>query len=200
MRGKTMSQQYEIEFKNQLTKEQYIELLKEFEIKEKAIQRQINHYLDTEKWHLKNCSSALRIREKGNKIVCTLKEKTANHTHLETTDILTEEQRDAILAGNDFEAPSVKERLLQLNVPIKDLRAFGSITTDRIEIPYVGGTLVLDRSFYLHQEDYEVEYETNDVEVGNKEFLQFLQQRNIDFLPADNKIARFMKALMDGGK
>ncbi|NLY78963.1 MAG: CYTH domain-containing protein, partial [Lysinibacillus sp.] len=111
-----------------------------------------------------------------------------------------EEQRDAILAGNDFEAPSVKERLLQLNVPIKDLRAFGSITTDRIEIPYAGGTLVLDRSFYLHQEDYEVEYETNDVEVGNKEFLQFLQQRNIDFLPADNKIARFMKALMDGGK
>lgn len=194
-----MSQQYEIEFKNTLTKEQYEQLLMEFGIKDHQIFRQVNHYMDTENWHLKQLSSALRIREKKNTILCTLKEKTANHTHLETTDILTIEERDHILSMKKFEAPNVKERLLQLNVPIEKLRVFGSITTDRVEIDYLGGTLVLDHSFYFHCDDYEVEYESNDVKKGREQFLQFLKERKIERQVADPKIARFMKVLQKKG-
>lgn len=194
-----MNEQYEIEFKNMLTKEQYDQLLKEFNIKDDQILRQKNHYLDTKEGHLKNISSALRIREKKNKILCTLKEKTADHTHLETTDILTEQQRDDILSGQSFDAPFVKDKLLQLNVPIEDLHVFGSITTDRVEVNYEGGTLVFDHSFYLHKNDYEIEYESNNVKYGKELFLQFLQERHISIQPADNKIARFMKALNEKG-
>ncbi|WP_016838235.1 CYTH domain-containing protein [Ureibacillus thermosphaericus] len=194
-----MSQQYEIEFKNMLTKEQYEQLLTEFNIQKHQIVRQVNHYFDTENWHLRKFSSALRIREQKRKYFCTLKEKTAKHIHLETTDILTQQQRDDMLSGKGFWAPSVKERLLRLQVPIEDLRPFGTLTTDRAEVPYEGGILVFDHSFYLHCDDYEVEYETNNPTVGEKRFLSFLQERNIDIQIADKKIARFMKAVQEKG-
>lgn len=194
-----MNQQYEIEFKNVLTKEQYEQLLKEFNIKPHQIVRQINHYLDTEEDHLKKLSSALRVREENGTIVCTLKEQTSEHIHLETTDQLTEQQRDEILSGQNFAAPSVKERLIQMQVPIEDLRPFGTLTTDRAEIPYKGGVLVFDHSFYLHCDDYEVEYETKDSKLGKEVFLSFLQERNINIQTADKKIARFMKALKGKG-
>ena len=66
-----------------------------------------------------------------------------------------------------------RTKLLQLQVPIEELSLFGTLTTDRVEMPYEGGILVLDHSFYLHCDDYEVEYETNDPTVGEKHFYLF---------------------------
>ncbi|MBM7607907.1 uncharacterized protein YjbK [Lysinibacillus composti] len=190
-----MSQEIEIEFKNNLTKKQYEELLSSFHIADEMILRQTNHYFDTPTWHLKNQASGLRIRETKEKIVCTLKEKTSKHTHLETTDVLTKEQADSMLNGNAFLAPTVKEKLIQIKVPIDQLAVFGSLTTDRVEIPYMGGTLVFDHSFYLNRDDYEVEYEANDEKIGAQIFEEFLKKFNIEKQIADKKIARFMQAL-----
>lgn len=192
-----MSQEYEIEFKNVLTKKQYEQLLEEFNIEPHQIHRQVNHYFDTKEWHLKKLSSALRIRQQNQKIVCTLKEQKDEHIHLETTDVLTEQQRDEMLSGKGFAAPSVKERLIQLQVPIEELRPFGTLTTDRVEVPYQDGILVFDHSFYLHCDDYEVEYETKDSSLGKEQFLSFLKERNINIQTADKKIARFMKAFQE---
>ncbi|MEL4024177.1 CYTH domain-containing protein [Lysinibacillus endophyticus] len=190
-----MSQELEIEFKNTLTKEQYENLLISFQIPNEKIIRQTNHYFDTPNFSLKELSSGLRIRETSNKIVCTLKEKKSTNIHLETTDELTREQADLMLAGEAFLAPRVKEKLLELNIPIDKLRVFGTLTTDRVEIPYKGGILVFDHSFYLQCDDYEVEYETSNENEGKVIFLEFLQQHSITRQVADKKIARFMKAL-----
>lgn len=190
-----MSQEIEIEFKNNLTKKQYEELLSSFHIADEMILRQTNHYFDTPTWHLKNQASGLRIRETKERIVCTLKEKTSKHTHLETTDVLTKEQADSMLNGKAFVAPTVKEKLIQIKVPIDQLLVFGSLTTDRVEIPYMGGTLVFDHSFYLNRDDYEVEYEANDEKIGAQIFEEFLKKFNIKKQIADKKIARFMQAL-----
>ncbi|RHW39858.1 CYTH domain-containing protein [Lysinibacillus yapensis] len=190
-----MPQEIEIEFKNSLTKEQYELLLRKFDVKDEMIVRQTNHYFDTPEFHLKALWSGLRIRETSSKIVCTLKEKTADHTHLETTDVLTEEQAQLMLSGEAFLANTVKEKLMKLEVPIEKLSVFGSLTTDRVELPYKGGTLVLDHSFYLNQDDYEVEYETNEEHTGKEIFDQFLKENKIPTQIADKKIARFMKAL-----
>jgi len=190
-----MSQEIEIEFKNNLTKKQYEELLTSFHIADEMILRQTNHYFDTPTWHLKNQASGLRIRETKEKIVCTLKEKTSKHTHLETTDVLTKEQAGSMLNGNAFLAPTVKEKLIQIKVPIDQLAVFGSLTTDRVEVPYMGGTLVFDHSFYLNRDDYEVEYEANDEKIGAQIFEEFLKKFNIEKQIADKKIARFMRAL-----
>lgn len=190
-----MSQEIEIEFKNILTKEQYFDLLKKFHITDNMIVRQTNHYFDTPEGHLKQLKSGLRIRETKNRTVCTLKEKTSKNVHLETTDIVTKEEAECMLTDGTILAPNVKEKLLQLNVPIERLKVFGSLTTDRVELPYKGGTLVFDHSFYLNCNDYEVEYETSNEKIGTEIFQQFLYEYGIEKLVADKKIARFMKAL-----
>src|SRR5690606_35174343 len=155
------------------TKEQYENLLISFQIPNEKIIRQTNHYFDTPNFSLKELSSGLRIRETSNKIVCTLNEKKSTNIHLETTDELTREQADLMLAGEAFLAPRVKEKLLELNIPIEKLRVFGTLTTDRVEIAYKGGILVFDHSFYLQCDDYEVEYETSNENEGKVIFLEF---------------------------
>lgn len=192
-----MSQEIEIEFKNVLTKEQYDYLLKQFNVDDKMIVRQTNHYFDTPQMSLKSLSSGLRIRETKDKIVCTLKEKTAENIHLETTDEITRQQADLMLDGENFFAPNVKERLIHLTIPVEQLHVFGSLTTDRVELDFKGGTIVFDHSFYLQQDDYEVEYETSNEIEGNKIFDDFLKEHQIEKQIADKKIARFMKALKD---
>ena len=190
-----MTQEIEIEFKNILTKEQYDYLLKTFNIQDDMIVRQVNHYFDTDNFHLKALSSGLRIRETKERIVCTLKEKVANHTHLETTEEITPIQAEQIVTGKEFSAKLVEEKLKNHQVPIQQLKLIGSLTTDRAEISYKGGTLVFDHSFYLQCDDYEVEYESEDESIGKTIFYDLLAEHNIPIKSADKKIARFMNAL-----
>ncbi|WP_339261612.1 CYTH domain-containing protein [Lysinibacillus sp. FSL K6-3209] len=190
-----MAQQLEIEFKNILTKQQYEQLLEKFQIQKNAIHRQTNHYFDTPTNAIRNLQSGLRIRMINNYYECTLKEKTSNHTHLETTDELTAAQAEKMLAGQGFYAPEVAKRLASHNIALKQLAVFGSLTTDRVEIPYKDGLLVFDHSFYLQCDDYEVEYESKDEIKGKAIFDEFLQQYDIKKQIAEKKIARFMKAL-----
>lgn len=192
-----MAQQLEIEFKNLLTKQQYEQLLEKFQIPKDAIHRQTNHYFDTPENSLRNLKSGLRIRQIDNYFECTLKEKSAEHAHLETTDEITAEQAGKMLQGKGFFATEVAKRLDLHNIPIDQLTVFGSLTTDRVEIPYKEGLLVFDHSYYLQCDDYEVEYESNDVKKGNIIFDEFLHQFGIKKQKTDKKIARFMKALQE---
>lgn len=190
-----MTQQLEIEFKNLLTKQQYEHLLQEFSIQENAIHRQTNHYFDTPSQAIKKRQSGLRIRQIDNYYECTLKEKSAENTHIETTDVLTAEQAQQMLEGQGFYAQEVAKKLTLYHIPLNELAVFGSLTTDRIEIPYKDGLLVFDHSFYLQCDDYEVEYESKDATKGNVIFNDFLQQYHIEKKVTEKKIARFMKAL-----
>ena len=190
-----MSQQMEIEFKNLLTKEEYTRLLTFFNIVPEQIIKQENHYFDTPHYDLKNASSGLRIRVLPHRIECTLKERSSENAHLETTDPLTADVAAQMIRGLTFEAPSVEQRLLEMNINKEELQLFGSLTTKRVELAYEGGLLVLDHSFYLQCEDYEVEYETNDEHTGFSIFEQFLTQHNIEKRYAKKKIARFAEAL-----
>lgn len=190
-----MSQQMEIEFKNLLTKEEYTRLLTFFNIRPEQIVHQENHYFDTPNYDLKNAASGLRIRILPNRIECTLKERSSENAHLETTDILTADVAVKMIRGLTFEAPSVEQRLLDLNVNKAELQLFGSLTTNRVELEYEGGLLVFDHSFYLQCEDYEVEYETSEENTGFDIFQQFLTEHKIEKRYAKKKIARFAEAL-----
>ncbi len=195
-----MTQEIEIEFKNMLTKEQYDSLLQHFHIKPEQIKYQVNHYFDTEKWHLKQLMSGLRIRQIGDHhFECTLKEKTTENAHLETTDLLTREQAEQLLNGAPFHTKYVRKRLEELNVPIDQLKLFGSLATNRVELNYKDGNLVFDHSIYMQQNDYEVEYETADETTGQIIFNDFLATHQIEKNIAPKKIARFMNALQQKG-
>ncbi|GLC87735.1 CYTH domain-containing protein [Lysinibacillus piscis] len=194
-----MAQEMEIEFKNLLTAQQYEQLLQEFQIDKQMVHRQTNHYFDTPSQSIRNRQSGLRIRQIDNYYECTLKEKSAEHTHLETTEELTAEQAQKMLAGEGFYAQEIAQKLESYTISVDELAVFGSLTTDRVELPYKGGLLVFDHSFYLQCDDYEVEYETTDAINGAQIFDDFLQQHHIEKKVTAKKIARFMKALQQKG-
>lgn len=194
-----MSQEIEIEFKNMITKEQYESLLHHFHVQPEQIKHQVNHYFDTESWHLKQLMSGLRIRQIGDRYECTLKEKTTDNAHLETTDSLTQEQAEQLLNGAPFNTQFVVKRLNALDIPIDQLKLFGSLATNRVELNYKSGKLVFDHSIYMQQNDYEVEYEAVDETTGQIIFNEFLATHQIQKNNAPKKIARFMKALQQKG-
>jgi uncharacterized protein YjbK len=185
-----MSETIEIEFKNLLTKVEYENLLKTFNVEEKAIVSQINHYFDTPEFALKDLGSALRIREKNNSFEMTLKQPAAIGL-LETTQHLSANEFQTAIQHQKFPKGIVQERIEQLKITVKNIEYFGSLTTRRVEFSYKEGLLVLDHSFYLNTEDYEIEYEVEDFHLGQIVFQELLKQYTIPIRKTQNKIARF---------
>jgi uncharacterized protein YjbK len=185
-----MTETIEIEFKNLLTKIEYENLLKIFKIEEQDIVSQINHYFDTSNFSLKSLGSALRIREKHNGVEMTLKQPAAVGL-LETTQLLSTNDFQTIFKDQVIPKGIIKDRLEQLKIAFNNIEYFGSLTTRRVEFPYKEGLLVLDHSFYLNTEDYEIEYEVESYQRGQIVFQELLKQYDIPIRKTQNKIARF---------
>lgn len=185
-----MSQNIEIEFKNMLNEEEFHSLIKHFKLVENDFKKQINHYFDTPAFSLKDHGSALRIREKGSLYEMTLKQP-AEQGLLETNQWLTAGQAENVLATGTLLDGEVKDAVKRMIRDAGDIQYFGSLTTERAELEYQGGLLVLDHSYYLNSEDYELEYEVTDEAKGYKIFLALLKDLNIPKRPTDNKIKRF---------
>ncbi|HAQ08332.1 MAG TPA: CYTH domain-containing protein [Bacillus bacterium] len=185
-----MSQNIEIEFKNLLTKGDFEKLKTFFNIDESQFKKQINHYFDTPAFSLKQHGSALRIREKGTQFEMTLKQP-AHEGLLETNQLLSSEQAKEILKSGKILDGQVKNALSDLIKEIDSLMYFGSLTTERAEFTYEEGLLVLDHSYYLNTEDYEIEYEVADAAEGFKIFSALLDELKIPVRMTDNKIKRF---------
>ncbi|AQQ53904.1 CYTH domain-containing protein [Planococcus lenghuensis] len=189
-----MTKELEIEYKNMLTKDEYQRLLSHFNFTYQEAHVQVNHYFDTPDGQLRKQKCALRIRQTDKEIECTLKTPAPDGNY-EITDELTEEQAAAMLNGEGFFAPEVTETLESLNIAPADLQPFGTLTTRRLEAPHEEGLLVFDHSEYGTEEDYELEYETEDAVKGKERFEQFLKEHHIPARPADKKIARLVKYL-----
>ena len=185
-----MSQNIEIEFKNMLTNEEFVRLKKHFNIDQTQFKKQVNHYFDTPSFSLKATGSALRIREKGTQFEMTLKQP-AEQGLLETNQSLDREQAENILKSGNFLDGEVKDAINNMIEDADSLEYFGSLTTDRAEFEYKGGLLVLDHSYYLNTEDYELEYEVTDETEGFKIFSELLDELKIPVRTTDNKIKRF---------
>lgn len=188
-----MSQEIEIEFKNLLTLEEFTRLKKRLQINDNDFFRQENHYFDTENFHLRNLGCALRIREKTDKDELTLKEP-AKEGLLETTQLLSRRDKEIMFSQGQLPEGSVKEQLKMLNIPLDEIKYFGSLTTERAESNYKGGIVVLDYSTYLNQHDYELEYEVKDINIGHLVFTDLLKDELIPIRKTANKIHRFYEA------
>lgn len=184
-----MEQEIEIEFKNLLTKEEFNKLVILFQLENSFIS-QTNHYFDTPNFSLKDTHSALRIREKNGTFTMTLKQPN-DVGLLETHEKLSEEIANAIMQSNQGFPSSIISQLESLQINISELEYFGSLTTNRAEVPYKDGLLVLDHSTYHGTEDFEVEYEVSDEKSGYENFLQLLEEQQITQKKTENKIKRF---------
>ncbi|MFK2825802.1 CYTH domain-containing protein [Bacillus sp. B190/17] len=185
-----MSQQLEIEFKNMVSQADFERLADAFHIQPEDFHVQHNHYFDSESFLLKQGGCALRIREKDGTFELTLKEPAADGL-LETNEMISRSEAEALLAGSAFPIGLVKERLQHFIDDMTQLKHFGTLSTKRAEIEFKEGLLVFDNSFYLNREDYEIEYEATERISGEKIFMDLLKSYQIPLNQADNKVRRF---------
>ncbi|WML38803.1 CYTH domain-containing protein [Neobacillus sp. OS1-2] len=185
-----MSQNIEIEFKNMLTHMEYEKLLKAFHIEKSDIFSQENHYFDTVNFSLKGIGAALRIRKKGDAFEMTLKQP-ASVGLLETNQIISEDEAVNSIKFGKLPGGEIQCLIEAQKIPFSEIQYFGSLTTNRVEVNYKNGLLVLDHSCYLTKEDYELEYEVENYSEGLKVFKELLAQFTIPERQTDNKIRRF---------
>ena len=184
------NQNIEIEFKNMLTKEEYDLLLTHFQFQKTDFFEQENHYFDTKDFALKTNNSALRIRKKNEAYELTLKQPHPDGL-LETNKILSKEESDDIFATGKINDAQISALLIHMNVDPAAILYFGSLRTIRAEKQIGNGLLVLDHSFYLKKEDYELEYEVSNWELGKNSFIKILSSLNIPIRKTKNKVRRF---------
>jgi uncharacterized protein YjbK len=188
----SMSETIEIEFKNMLTKSEYDFLLSTFKITQSQIFSQENHYFDTPGFALKDKKSALRIRVKKELYEMTLKQPHKEGL-LETTQNINEEEFSLAITNGILPKGIIYERLTSMSISFSDVLYFGSLITKRAELPYKNGLLVFDHSLYLNTEDFEIEYEVDNYQLGQQIFLELLSQHNIPQRKTENKIRRFYR-------
>ncbi|NHC40233.1 CYTH domain-containing protein [Bacillus sp. MM2020_1] len=191
-----MTQNIEIEFKNMLTKIEYESFLKYFKICQSQIFSQENHYFDTPDFALKSNDSALRIRKKGGTYEMTLKQP-ADVGLLETNQVIGEEEVLMAIHQGILPTGIIQPLIEDYQISFSTIEYFGSLITERVEMEYKQGLLVLDHSIYLSKEDYELEYEVEDYQIGEKIFLELLKQFKIPSRKTENKIVRFYKQKFD---
>ncbi|MGY3717760.1 CYTH domain-containing protein [Sutcliffiella cohnii] len=186
-----MHQEIEIEFKNIITKDEYSRLLKAFQHTADEGVIQINHYLDTPDFHLKQNGCALRIREKNKAYQLTLKQP-AGEGLLETHETILQSDMNRILDEGRLLDGGISSVLkTSLNIDPTTVQYFGSLTTNRVQFSYENGLLVLDESNYLGVTDYELEYEASSFKEGKIVFERLLHKYEIPIRPTKNKIVRF---------
>jgi uncharacterized protein YjbK len=185
-----VSQEIEIEFKNLLTYEEFLQLISAFEVQKPDFNKQTNYYFDTEDFQLKDHKSALRIRFKKNTYTLTLKQQFYKHI-LETHQTIDKNIFPNILGGLPLPEGEVTEVLRKLNIDIAEIKFLGELTTNRVELPYQEGLLVLDENHYLGKIDYELEYESADYKKGQQIFQELLKSKNIPERETKSKIHRF---------
>ena len=192
-----MNQHIEIEFKNMLAKEEFYQLMQRFNIEQDEFVVQKNHYFDTATFDLKKHTSALRIREKQTTYEMTLKQPLANREGLlETNCHLDPHTAHQMINEGGIPDSKIAEKIKNLKIDPQSIRYFGTLTTQRVEVPYKNGLLVLDHSTYFQIEDFEVEFEVHDYEQGKREFDELLVEAGIPVRPTDNKVQRFYNQMI----
>lgn len=177
------------EFKSLLTEDEYIRLSQQF--KGNKTDFQTNHYFDTSRFSLKALDASLRVRERET-LELTLKRK-KGYTVNETTLSITKEQFQEIKDSGVIGFPELKADLSTL-IGEQKLNNFLSLSTLRMYLQYKNGVLFIDKSDYLGVTDYEIEYEATSYHQGKKEFIELINDLEIQYKKADKKIKRAYNA------
>ncbi|WP_102347324.1 CYTH domain-containing protein [Bacillus sp. Marseille-P3661] len=187
-----MNQEIEIEFKNMLTGEEFERIKQYFKLQSEDFIAQENHYLDTMDFLLKAKNAALRIRKKQGVYTLTLKQPLEKGL-LESHQLISEQQALALFNGSSLSTikGEINTLISTMGIEPNDIVYLGSLRTQRAEIKLGDHLLVLDHSFYFNKEDFELEFEVKDYDIGKKEFINLLQKYNIPLRDTRNKIVRF---------
>ena len=183
-------QELEIEFKNLLSEQEYLSLFTHYASAKQPIW-QANDYFDTPDFELRKKGAALRIREKKQGLVLTLKQPHENGL-LETHVTLSASEAEDLFKYGLLHSDEMNQQLSSFDLQ-GSLEHLGRLETERIETTLPEGLLVLDKSRYLGHTDYELEFEVSNFEQGQKDFERLLSEHDIPQRETKNKIVRFME-------
>lgn len=185
-------EQIEIEYKILITKDIFDQILNDYHNQIKQDYIQVNDYFT----HpiLQQKKYMLRIRTKNNQYEMTLKRPMSQH-RLETNIILTLQQKNDFYNHLNLQN-QITDILIQENIPIEELQQQFSLTTHRYDIPLPEGMLSLDMNTYLHQVDYELEFEVFNEQDGYQKFLDILKPYKLHYTKnCQSKIKRVLDAI-----
>lgn len=187
-----MATNHEIEFKQMITASIYNKLQEKY-FKDSVLFKQVNYYIDTPDFKLKEHCSALRIRVKDNQYEMTLKTP-AKVGLLEYNYIVDIKPEMNLIISNDNLPDDIRQIVVE-HFGVKDttLSILGALTTYRQETKYIGDLLVLDKSEYFDTTDYELEFEVKDYNQGLQKFQSLLNELNLEHHQPLNKVQRFFK-------
>ncbi|HJA40853.1 MAG TPA: CYTH domain-containing protein [Firmicutes bacterium] len=183
-----MKYELEIEIKNLLTLDEFMQLCHYFQLNEHHFTPQINFYFETQEAELKKRKAVLRIRQKENQFTLTLKQQAKHGIH-EYHLTLTHREAQQIIAGEKHS--KIQEILGQIQAENLHPQYLGQLETFRAHCSYKDGIIFLDKSNYFQHTDYEVEYEVKNYETGMKDFIQLLKKTHIEIKPVQSKTERF---------
>ncbi|MER2122675.1 MAG: CYTH domain-containing protein [Exiguobacterium indicum] len=183
-------QELEIEFKNLLSEQEYLSLFTHYASAKQPIW-QANDYFDTPDFELRKKGAALRIREKKQGLILTLKQPHEEGL-LETHVTLSSTEAEDLFKYGLIHSEEMNEQLKSFDLQ-GSLEHLGRLETERIETVLPEGLLVLDKSRYLGHTDYELEFEVSNFEQGQKDFERILSEHDIPQRKTKNKIVRFME-------
>ena len=175
-----MSNNIEIEGKILVTETEFESLLKYFKRTDEDKIVQINHYIDSQDQQLRKLGFALRIREKINRYVLTLKTPLSEGL-LEKDQDISKEVYKSFKYENKFPDGSIKNFLLMLGLNVDSLSIVTSLKTERYDIDYNGGLLSLDKNTYNNIVDYEVELEETSFERAKANLKERFEKVNIEY-------------------
>lgn len=198
-----MAYEKEFEAKSLLSEAEYFKLLDRFEVNSADAKLQANYYLDTDDALFKNLGGALRIRQTASHAVMTLKIKQDDY-HDEWTIPLSNQQLTEFLEliGNHqglIPPPKMQEIFKELEVDFAEfpiiVHPIAILKTWRVEIPISNDLVVLDKSEYHGQTDYEIEIESHSLKQAQNLMENILTAENIPYRFSMPKIARAIQAL-----
>lgn len=188
-----MNQEIEIEFKQLIGENTYNAMLEHFKDVRTPIAEQTNHYFDTEMFELRDAGAALRVRNKSNRYILTLKEP-HDKGLLETHQEITNREFTVLQTHGTPPDGDVAKRIAELISSSPHLDYLGYLKTARSEVTLDKGLLVLDRSEYFNFVDYELEFECTDEIEGQLAFSELLSEWQLQKNTPPNKIQRFFQA------
>ncbi len=184
-----MQQSNEIEFKSLLTVHEYKKLMEK--LKSKHMDLQTNHYFDTARFSLKALDASLHVRERDTFELKLKKKK--GYTMQEYTLPIDEEVFKSIKETGVIPEGEIKNELLPI-IGEQKLNNFLSFTTQRMISHYKNGVILLDKNEYLGITDYELQYESRNYQEGKQEFIQLINEFQIQYKKSEKKVKRAFNA------
>ena len=189
-----MSNNIEIEGKILVTETEFESLLKYFKRTDEDKIVQINHYIDSQDQQLRKLGFALRIREKINRYVLTLKTPLSEGL-LEKDQIITKEAYLNFKNNNVFPEGSLKEFISMLGINIEELSILAHLRTLRKECDDGNPetTFSIDKNTYNKIVDYELELEGNNLTKVKELLKQICIDNDIEY--KDNLVSKQSRAM-----